>query len=324
MALSVCATTFNNSGTINCAPVMQDARKLIFVPTFAADGTRNKISNTAIFTQVTMQALIDQADPTKRWYPTPELENVKSERAASTFETGSTGRRYKAKPGIRSYSFDVMNQWGLYQAVFESFACADMSVYIVDAFGQLIGMNQETDDGYMYPIRISKDSLEAILVMPEPDKAVKISVSFEFDIREKDSLIRMFEYTSTVMTANPLDAEGLNTVYAEYSNISTGGYTVKLYALHSGVMKKVAITGLLVTDFYNVRGGTASKAYNVTDSSIIALTSVTESSTVPGEYAVVFGAQVSGTLGSGDVVRNTPVKTGLDFTNVVSSTIAIP
>lgn len=319
MALSVCATTFNNTGTINCAPVMQDARKIIFVPTFAADGTRNKIANTAIFTQNAMQALIDHADPTKRWYPTPELENVKSERAASTFETGSTGRRYKAKPGVRSYSFDIMNQWGIYQAVFEAFACADMALYIIDSDGNLIGMEQATDDGYIYPIRVSKDSLEAILMMPEPDKTVKISVSFEFDIREKDSLLRMMAYKSTVMTANPLEADGLNAVYATYSSLATTGFVAALYAVHNGKMEKVPITGLLITDFFDVRGGTGSKVYNVTDSAAVTLTSVTESAVTPGTYTFIYTAQTSA-----DVIRLTPVKTQLDFTAVVASTILTP
>ena len=113
MALSVCSASFLNTGTINCAPIMDYADKLIFVPTFAADGTRNKISNTAIFSQATMQALIDQADATKRWYPTPQIENISGERAASTFETGATGRRYKAKKGIRTFGFEVMNLWGM-------------------------------------------------------------------------------------------------------------------------------------------------------------------------------------------------------------------
>jgi hypothetical protein len=319
MALSVCATTFNNTGTVACSPVMDYADKLIFVPTFAADGTRNKLSHTAVFTQANLQALIDQADATKRWYPTPQLENIGGERAASTFETGSTGRRYKAKQGVRAFSFDIMNQWGLYQSVFESFACADMSFFIVDALGNLIGVEASTDDGYLYPMRISKDSMDSILGMPMPDKAVRISVSFEFDTREKDSLLRMMENVSTVMTANVADAEGLNTVYSTISSISTTGFTAALYTKHNGVTK-VPITGLVITDFFDVRGGTASKLYNVTDSAAIALTSVTESPTVPGTY--VFVITVAQT--SADVLRLTPVKTQLDFTAVVASTILVP
>jgi hypothetical protein len=303
---------------------MDYAAKLIFVPTYAADGTRNKIANDAIFTQVTMQALIDQADATKRWYPTPLLENVMSERAESTYETGSTGRRYKTKKGVRSYSFDIMNQWGLYQAVFEQFECAEMSFFIVDANGGLIGLDAATDDGYRYPIRISKDSMDATLVTPEPDKTVKIHVSFEFDEREKDSLLRIMEYTSTVMTANPLEAEGLNAVYSTMISNTTTAAVVDLYAVHNGgTLKKVPITGLVVTDFYDVRGGASSKAYNVTDSSAIALSSVSESSTIPGRYTLTYGAQTSGTLASADVVRITPVKTQLDFTAVVSATMVV-
>ena len=319
MSLSVCATTFNNTGTVSCAPIMDYADKLIFVPTYAADGTRNKISTTAVFSQANLQALIDQADATKRWYPTPQIDNIGGERAAATFETGSTGRRYKAKAGTRAFSFDVMNQYGLYQAVFESFACAEMSFYIVDATGNLIGMQAAADDGYLYPIRISKDSMDAILGLPMPDKSVKISVSFEFDTREKDSLIKMMEYVSTVMTANVADAEGLNTVYSTISSISTTGFTAALYTKHNGITK-VPITGLVIGDFHDVRGGTASKLYNVTDSAAIALTSVTESSTVPGTYVFVITVAQTST----DVLRLTPVKTQLDFTNVVASTILVP
>lgn len=323
MSVSVCSATFQNTGTINCSPVMDYADKLIFVPTFSAAGVRNKISNTAVLTQATVQALIDQADPTLRWYPTPQIENMAGERAASTFETGATGRRYKAKTGVRSYSFDVMNQWGLYQSVFEQFACADMSFFIVDATGNLIGMQAATDDGYMYPIRISNDSMEAILGMPMPDKSTKITVSFEFDSREKDSLLRMFQYTALVMTADMANFEGLVPVYMTMVTNTTTAAVVDLYAVHNGVNKKVAITGLVVTNFYDVVGGASSKAYNVTDSSAIALSSVAESATVPGRYTITYGAQTSGTLASADVVRFTIVKTQLDFTAVTANTLAV-
>jgi hypothetical protein len=303
---------------------MDYAAKLIFVPTFAADGTRNKISNSAIFTQVTMQALIDQADATKRWYPTPLIENISGERAASNFETGSTGRRYKAKKGVRTFAFEVMNEYGMGQAAYEQFACTEMSFFIVDSNGALIGLDASTDDTYRYPMRISKDSMDVILGMPMPDKSVKIAISFEFDAREQDSLIRMMEFVPTVMTADVLNAEGLNAVYSTMITNTTTAAVVDLYAIHNGgVLKKVPITGLLVADFYDVRGGASSKAYNVTDSSAIALTSVTESSTIPGRYTIVWGAQTSGTIASADVMRLTPVKTQLDFTAVVSNTMAV-
>lgn len=324
MALSVCSATFLNTGTINCAPLMEYADKIIFVPTFAADGTRNKIANNAIFTQVALQALIDHADPTKRWYPTPQIDNLSGERAASTFQTGSSGRRYKVKKGVRSYAFEVMNMWGMNQAAYESFACADMSVFIVDSKGALIGMDAATDDTYRYPIRISKDSMDVILGMPTPEAVVKIMISFEFDDREKDSLLRIMEYVPAVMTANVAEAEGLDAVYSTMISNTTTQFVVDLYAVHNGgSLQKVPIVGLLVTDFYDVRGGANSKAYNVTDSSAIALTSVTESATIPGRYTGVYGAQTSGTIATADVIRLTPVKTQRDFTAVVSNTMAV-
>jgi hypothetical protein len=89
------------------------------------------------------------------------------------------------------------------------------------------------------------------------------------------------------------------------------------------VNKKVAITGLLVANFYDVVGGASSKAYNVTDSSAIALSSVAESATIPGRYTITYGAQTSGTLATADVVRFTIVKTQLDFTAVTANTLAV-
>lgn len=324
MGLTLCSASFLNTGTINCDPIMDYADKLIFVPTFAADGTRNKIANNVIFTQAAMQALIDHADPTKRWYPTPQIENISGERAAATFETGSTGRRYKAKKGIRTFAFEVINLWGMRQAAYEQFACADMSFYIVDANGALIGLDAATDDMFRYPMRISKDSMDVILGMAMPDKSVKIAVSFEFDDREKDSLLRIMEYVPTVMTANLADAEGLNTVLSTMVTNTVTTLVVDLYAVHNGgSLKKVAIPGLLVTDFFDVRGGAASKAFNVTDSSAIALTSVAESATIPGRYTITYGAQTSGTIATADVIRITPVKTGLDFTAVAGNTMVV-
>ncbi len=324
MSLSACySASLLNTGT-NCGPIMDYADGLIFVPTFAADGTRNRIPNNAIFTQAQMQALIDHADPTKRWRPTPLIDNLSGERAASTFETGASGIRYKAKKGTRTFAFEVFNLWGMDQAAYEQFACSDMSVYIKESSGGLVGLDAATDDTFRYPIRISKDSMDVILQMPMPDKAVKIAVSFEFDKREKDSLLRMMEFTPTVMTADVTNAEGLNDVFSTMVSNTTTQFVVDLYAVHNGgSLKKVPITGLLVTDFFDIRGGAASKAYNITDSSAIALTSVTENATIPGRYTGVYGAQTTGTIGTADVMRITPVKTQLDFTAVVNNTMAV-
>lgn len=319
MAISACSNTLDNTGRVKCAPILAEDEQLIFVPTFAADGSVNRIANDAVFTQATMQALIDQADATKRWYPVGTIEEVNDERAESSFWTAASGRRYKAKKGTRTYRFELANAWGLDMKAFEKFECTEMSFFKVDANKALVGMNKDTDDGYMYPIRISKDSMDTIFMPPTPSTPPRIQVSFEIDSREKDSNLRMFEYDSAVMTADPSAAEGLVNVYATYSSLATTGFVADLYAIHSGVNRKIAITGLLITDFYDVRGGDNSKVYNVTDSAAVSLSSVTESSTVPGRYTFVYSAQTSA-----DVIRLTPVKTQLDFTAVVASTILTP
>jgi hypothetical protein len=319
MAISACSNTLDNTGKVKCAPILAEDEQLIFVPTFAADGTVNKIANTAVFTQNAMQALIDQADATKRWYPVGTIEEVSDERAESSFWTAASGRRYKAKKGTRTYRFELANAWGLDMKAFEKFECTEMSFFKVDANKGLVGMNKDTDDGYTYPIRIAKDSMDTIFMPPTPTTPPRIQVSFEIDSREKDSNLRMFEYDTNVMTADPSAAEGLVNVSATYSSITTTSFVVDLYAVHSGVNRKIAITGLLITDFFDVRGGTHSKVYNVTDSSAVTISSFAESATVPGRYTIGYTAQTSA-----DVLRVTPVKTQLDFTAVVASTVLIP
>jgi hypothetical protein len=83
---------------------------------------------------------------------------------------------------------------------------------------------------------------------------------------------------------------------------------VKLTDSSGGVNDRGVLPNLVVGDF---------ACYNVTDSSSVTITSVTENPT--GTYTFVIPTQTSA-----EVLRLTPTLIGHDFKNVVATTILIP
>ena len=89
-------------------PIASVANKIILVPTYDSTGAKNKWDLTDSLDQATFDALVNQADKTKRWYPLPQLENVGGERADDVTETGPSGRKYRVKQGIRNFTAEII------------------------------------------------------------------------------------------------------------------------------------------------------------------------------------------------------------------------
>lgn len=321
----VCGTTtLGNTGTTNCQPLMKAASKIIMVPTFTSAGVRNKHLITTVITQGVLDALINNSDANLRWFPSPLTENLGGERADSQFETSAGGTRAKTADGIRNQTFEIWGQGPEYKYQLDSARCTDWSLYIVDTEGNLIGMELTTPDGYLYPIRVDKNSFDAKWVMPTETTIGKIAVSFDWHKSEDDAQMRMI--ANGDITADLLNSEGLLDISVTYGTITTTTVKINLFERYGSRVKKNKLKGLVTADFISSVTATASKLRNLTDSADIALSSAveetgTETATAgPGTYLLTFTPAQTST----DVMILKFLKTGFDATDVVANTFAIP
>jgi hypothetical protein len=309
-----CNGRLGNTGNPSCQMLMDIAGKLIFTYRFKADGTENYIDmSTAVINDTFVTDALNDV-PSERWYPSPgELKNVSDVREDPTFQTFDDGTKFFIREGVRAVN--ALSP-GLDTRVFkrfEEFNCVQLAAYIVDISGNLIGSRRDGEtSNKLYPILISPGSFVPRYVKKTNEAAPGIMWMFDWSQVEKDGDLYMIK--SSEITTNLLTINGLFDVTGTVSGISTTGFTLALETLYGD-----PVTGLVIGDFYDTVGGTASRIYNETDSASVTLTSVTETPAGSGSYVFVFAAQTSA-----DELRVTPVKTKYDFYRIPEITITVP
>lgn len=311
-----CNESLGNTGVPGCQPINKVVKKLILVPTYANDGTINKldITDNASLTAAAVEALINEVDPSKRWYPTEQLENVVTERGETTYETAPSGRKAFVKQGTRNFKGEFWNMSSEYKEQLDRARCVNFSAWLIDLDGNLRGMVKEGDTEFMYPIKIDNNSFNVDLMFGTDDAIEKLVINFDWAQDENDASLRTINNSD--FEADLLEIEGLKDVTITYGALSDTSITFTLKTKYGSVLDPVKVQGLVATDFYDSVGGAGSKLYNNTDSLAVSILSLSEST---GVYTVTFATQ-----DSADIIKVIPVKNGYDFTAVHSNTVAIP
>lgn len=308
-----CNSSLGNLGTPGCQPLAKVAKKEFFVPIYDSTGALNKIDLSVAFDQSVLDALLDNTDASKRWYPTTLIEAVTSERGESVFDEAPSGNKDFVKQGNRSESYEIRNQAGAYKTELDKARCFEVAKYVVDIDGSLTGMiiptANSTDDGFLYPIKIDNSSFDVNMNMATDSTVAKLVVSYDYAQSEDDANLRTI--AGADITADLLGSKGLIDVYATYSAITTTSFTVQLNFSYGSQNNLIADSGLIITDFV--------LAELTPTPGAIVITSVTETGTGTGIYDFVFPAATSA-----DVLELTPTKTKRDYTNVIAKTILIP
>jgi len=175
-----------NTGVPNCQDLIGIDTKEFLVPTINSDGVRNSHDASVVIDAAFLEGKINEADPSKRWYPLPKIENPTSERTDPVTETSASGTIAFIKDGVRTETFELWNQSPTLIKALESAKCTDFSIYTVDDCGNLVGMCLDNTD-FLYPIRIDKGSLSIQYVKKTPTTVGKVTISFQWLEIEKDS-----------------------------------------------------------------------------------------------------------------------------------------
>ncbi len=182
-----CDSSHKNMGVKNCPIVVKTKKKDFFVPITASDGTRNSIKESDFVDGILPDSFItdklNEADPSKRWYPTPDkYEQVTPGRTDDITEELNSGRVIRLEGGVRNFEGDIMEQDSTLATKILSFGCGEFGTYEVFADGALRGerSNDGTED-VLYPLMIESGSLQSYDVETvEGSAAQRIKVIYQF------------------------------------------------------------------------------------------------------------------------------------------------
>lgn len=319
-----CSESLGNTGVPGCQPLFGVTVKEVFVPIFDSTGARNKIDLSVELTQVIWDGFLENTDATQRFYPTPIIQEFLSERAESVFDEASSGDKDFVRQGTRGESYQIRKQAGYYKGQLEKLRCNEVGKFSIDREGNIRGMvindSNGVNDGFLYPIKLDKSSINVNMVFASDvnTNVPSLAVTYDYDQLEDDSLLKMIEKRE--IPANLLASNGLIEVYSVLSSITTAGFTIKLATNFGGAVNPPADSGLLITDFFDVAGGAPSNVFNVTDTAAEPLATVTETAVGSGIYDVVYTTPVTAL----DVIRVTIVSAGKSYTAVINNLVATP
>lgn len=301
-----------NTGVASCIPKFGVTKMLIFQPLYASDGTKNHLDRTVTMDAAYINGLINNTDRSKAIYPVGyDIKNVAKTKSESTKQTYDDGSIYPISSGVYAFTAIYPEAGPVFASILNSVHCTEVGIYEVNAGGSVRGYNDAENGDKIYPSPLSKATIEAIWNDQSDNVLENTVLNFQFDPNFRPEYLEIIP-SSEFVGINMLGLRGLIDVNSTNVSCSTTVLVVKLRTKYNTPVK-----GLVITDFYDVAGGTASKVYNVTDSAALALTSVVESPS--GTYTLTM--TVAQTVA--DVIRITPVKTGFDYTAVIANTATV-
>jgi hypothetical protein len=254
MASCTCTLTNANTGTPNKQPIEKVGKKIYLQQLIADDGTVNEIDCAGTLDQAALDALINNADDSKRLYPLPLIDNIEDVRADAILETLNSGQNIKVQDGTRTFTGVIVSQGPVFLGQLENWSCGKFGAYAIDDCGAMIGNGATA--GKLRPIRIDERNWNPQLVKSTDTTVQKVALNFEWARTEKDSSLRML--TAEDWTdADLLGAEGLLDITGTASAITTTGFTMAITTLYGSCATPVVVPGLVLGDF---------SLFNVTDS----------------------------------------------------------
>lgn len=298
MAGCNCDMGLGNTGRPNCVPIQSVTSKLILVPLYDVFGNKNRIELNDGFLDYNLE-FINASEPSQRWFPLPEFENVEMPKADAQFEESNSGRMVFLRQGKRSFTGELWADDSSPQLLgkLQMNRCVDFGVFIVDVNGNLIGSQAEGDiPNYLYPIPVDNPSWNPTLQFATDSTTQKIVVAFDFDRNFDESTLYML--TSAEAGQDILALSGLVDVnFYNFDQPSLTQLDFSAWLTYGTASSKIKFTGANISDFQLVDNNTGST---------IALDSISEDLANKGNYELF----LDGTMVDGNSYTLKVIKTG--------------
>jgi hypothetical protein len=266
---------------------------LIQVPLKDNDGNLNGLDLNAPIP--TWSDLINEADPSKRWFPIPTFENVELPKADSQFEEANSGRMAFLRQGKRSFMGELWadDSTPTFLGKLEKGRCVDFGVYIVDVNGNLIGSEV---NGYLYPIPVDNASWDPKFNFATDATVQKIMLGFDFDRNFDESTMYMVTADEAGIDFSTL--KGLVDVSLTYQSASATQLVVDAEFEYGTAYNKLKYVGAGLTADWTL--------FNVSTNSSVTIDLVTEGP--DGTYTIDYSTGVT----LGETIKLSVAKTGFD------------
>lgn len=297
---------YGNTGQGACITLPKEASQIFLAPLFKSDGSRYSIPFANV-NNAGLTTLINEVNVLDRLYPSLEVKNPESPRSDAKFEVFSDDSKVFLVDGIKSMKYWFPDGTYTHLGRLQSFECKRMGLYVLDKSNNLIGEKGAlaTD---IYPFEIAFQSMRSKWMDPtggSTSSKIEMVMDLATSQRDSDSII----ISNTDLIAN--DLSGLLTVQSDWTTVLpttttfTGVFTLTDYS----VPTPIPVEGVLLGEL---------SAFNITQTAAEPLTSVTPG--VAGTYAFV----TTGLMTSGDEIRVTLAKEGLDGSSFLTNLITIP
>ncbi len=292
----------------------------VFVPTFDSEGNRNGILKTQDLNKAFFDSMTNHADPTKRWYPSPQFKNVVDTRAEAKFWEADDQSVEFVSEAARKFMGLVTQKSGTgatapqMKKQIDSARCSDgISVFKISESRQILC--KDSDDGTMaLPIELDSQSIYAGFVKSTKTQNQHLALSYNYAITENDGDLRTIE-CSEIDGYDILNLKSLKNVCYELIEVTPTNLKIRLVTGFGSLLDPVTVDGLVAADFVSSDSGDTSKIYDATTNADIAITDVAESP--DGTYDLA----VSSTLG--DALVPFAKKTNYDFTCMKENPVSV-
>jgi len=301
-----CKDGFSNTGDPNCQPIPKVTRAVYLMATTADDGTKNVLDLSVTPTDAIIDALVNNADKSKRWYPLQELDNVTDVRADDQVESLNSGQDVFIQEGSRNFESVIVEKSAALHKELQSFRCGQVSVFTVDKINNFIGTQKSSDITILTPFKIQKGTLKPSLIKGDDGQVQKVGIKWTYDDTENDGDIFMLADGDT--DVNFLDKTGLLDVNSTNGTITTTSFELDLFTDYGTALDRILVEGLVAGDF---------SIQNLTTD--LPVTVLTAPEAPAGKYILTFAAQ-----GSAEELEISIIKAKFDFTRVKNNTGITP
>lgn len=287
-----------NTGLSQCAYKIPPMGAFLFVRKYDNDGVQNGIDTTAPFTQVSLTALINEQDTSKRFYPISKpnglaLNGITPTPTDPANITTDSGVTVDVLPrGVVNWEFTAFYtnaSWN--EKVRRLISCGDWTVFYIDLNGYPHGiLSDDGDTLYGYDIESFRAKFNWATATTLTNSLISFSESLS------NNPLKSFYYSN--VTANILASKGLVDVNG---TLGTAGATTITVTLTSDTYEAEGspFVGLVQADFDVIKN---SDGTNITISSVV--------ETSDGVYLIT-------TTGSTGLSAHIEVaKNGYDFASV--------
>jgi len=302
MAVCKCDSGLVNSGIPNCVTGFERIVKLFFVYQVANDGTSNGIPCNQTIDEAFLTEKLNEADSSKRWYPTGKISTVTEVRNDPTTET-IDNVDFIVEKGSRTFNgffVDTATSSPTYLKFLKSAECPSIMYFGVDVNGTIVGIESVEGVGLVDTLQGLKIQQKSMFSRPVPATSTTIAkneLTFTLDQLVLDENIAFI--SAAEITADLLNANGLLDVTLDDLSSSVTELVIEAKLVYGSLCNKLPFSGAdAVLDW---------SLFNITEGLSVPITTIVEDPA--GTYTISYSAQTAL-----DEVRLTLAKDGYSAT----------